>query len=71
MLLGERGIGADRVVELCPERERARVVRGDGLDEHLVHGGFRGGHIAVARKDAGVFDGCLGVALGGGGPQLG
>ena len=32
---------------------------------------LRTGHVAVAGEDAGVFDGCLGVALGGGGPQFG
>ena len=43
----------------------------DGIHKHFIHSGFGGGHIAVARKDAGLLDGGLGVALGGGRPQFG
>ena len=50
---GESGIGADRIVKLCPHRKSTGVIWGDGLGEDLIHGGFGGSYVSFPREDAG------------------
>jgi len=46
LLLGQRGIGADRVIEFRAESARHRIIWSDSLRQHFVDDRLGFGHIA-------------------------